>query len=198
MCWGWRFREPEVPGAIAPVPATPEMTQEVGIRNCRLYTLPGDAATQEFAQRLGAAEDDIDALELRMDSAEGDISGLTLDVGDLDSRVDTLEGQIVASDVKVVKVTPNVVSSAIYFSIPVGYKVMWCSLVFVLNGVYKKINLTRINDVVDQQVVNMVDDAGVTGTLLGNPSLGGCVLDDDWSLTYHTGVYGVAVCTPAT
>lgn len=190
MCRGWRFREPEVPGAIAPVPATPEMTQEVGIRNCRLYTLPGDAATQEFAQRLGAAENDIDALELSMVSAEGDIE-------DLDGRVDTLEGQVVASDVKVVKVTPNVVSSAIYFSIPVGYKVMWCSLVFVLNGAYKKINLTRINDVVDQQVVNMVDDDGVTGVLLGNPSLGGCVLDDDWSLTYHTGVYGVAVCTPA-
>ena len=91
MCRGWRFREPEVPGAIAPVPATPEMTQEVGIRNCRLYTLPGDATVQEFEERLVAAEDDIDALELRMDSAEDDIGGLTLDVGDLDNRVTALE-----------------------------------------------------------------------------------------------------------
>lgn len=70
MCRGWRFAEPQVPGAIAPVPATPDMTQEVGIRNCKLYTKPGDAVVSEFEERLEAVEDatadntlEIDALD---------------------------------------------------------------------------------------------------------------------------------------
>lgn len=70
MCRGWRFREPEVPGAIAPVPATPEMTQEVGIRNCRLYTLPGDATVQEFEERLEDVEDAVDSLDTRVTDLE--------------------------------------------------------------------------------------------------------------------------------
>lgn len=74
-CWGWRFREPEVPGAIAPVPATPEMTQEVGIRNCRLYTLPGDATVQEFEERLEDVEDAVDSLDTRVTALENSGSG---------------------------------------------------------------------------------------------------------------------------
>lgn len=86
MCRGWRFREPEVPGAIAPVPATPDMTQEVGIRNCRLYTKPGDAVVSEFEARLDAVEDlaadnagDIDSLESAVNGKVG-YSDLTFNV----------------------------------------------------------------------------------------------------------------------
>lgn len=75
MCRGWRFREPEVPGAIAPVPATPEMTQEVGIRNCRLYTLPGDATVQEFEERLEDVEDAVDSLDTRVTALENSGGG---------------------------------------------------------------------------------------------------------------------------
>ena len=75
MCRGWRFREPEVPGAIAPVPATPEMTQEVGIRNCRLYTLPGDATVQEFEERLEDVEDAVDSLDTRVTDLENSGGG---------------------------------------------------------------------------------------------------------------------------
>lgn len=70
MCRGWRFFEPSVPGAIAPVPATPEMTQPVGIRNCRLYTLPGDATVQQFEERVSNLEDSVDNLDERVSALE--------------------------------------------------------------------------------------------------------------------------------
>lgn len=152
MCRGWRFREPEVPGAIAPVPATPEMTQEVGIRNCRLYTLPGDATVQEFEERLGAAEDDIDALESRMDSAEGDIGGLTLDVGDLDNRVTTLENsggsggncyQQVVGQFSIAEVNSQILLSLTYNELPAAAVIDSIDVVVKVSGgtVYRAFTL---------------------------------------------------------
>ena len=98
MCRGWRFREPEVPGAIAPVPATPEMTQEVGIRNCRLYTLPGDATVQEFEERLSAVEDlaaetslDVDDLETAVEADGSQISSLQSRMTNAENRITALE-----------------------------------------------------------------------------------------------------------
>lgn len=94
MCRGWRFREPEVPGAIAPVPATPEMTQEVGIRNCRLYTKPGDAVVSEFEARLDAVED------LAADNA-----------GDIDSLESAVNGKVGYNDLKFNVANPMSVQS---------------------------------------------------------------------------------------
>lgn len=98
MCRGWRFREPEVPGAIAPVPATPEMTQEVGIRNCRLYTKPGDAVASEFEARLDAVEDlaaetslSVDDLETAVEADGARINGLTTRMTSAENRITALE-----------------------------------------------------------------------------------------------------------
>lgn len=84
MCRFPWFYTPAVPGALAPVVATDDMTQEVGVRNCRLYTRPGDAQTQQFEQRLTTVENDVGDLQL-------DTSDISGDVADLELRVDALE-----------------------------------------------------------------------------------------------------------
>lgn len=98
MCRGWRFFEPQVPGAIAPVPATSEMTQEVGIRNCRLYTKPGDAVVSEFEERLSAVEDlaaetslDVDDLETAVEADGSQINSLKSRMTSAENRITVLE-----------------------------------------------------------------------------------------------------------
>lgn len=76
---------PAVPGAIAPVDATLKMTNEVGIKRCRLYV---DAPT---TAELTAVTNRVTALE---ESGGADtIEELQDDVTSLDNRVTTLENQ---------------------------------------------------------------------------------------------------------
>lgn len=96
MCRGFRFRDPEVPGAIAPVPATPEMTQEVGIRNCRLYTKPGDAVVSEFEERLEAVEDATADNTLEIDT----LSALAVKSSNLQFNVENPQGITVLENIR--------------------------------------------------------------------------------------------------
>lgn len=97
MCGrGWRFVEPQVPGAIAPVPATPEMTQEVGIRNCRLYTKPGDAVVSEFEARLAAVEDLAADTSLAVDDLETAVEADGTQINSLQTRMTNAENRITA------------------------------------------------------------------------------------------------------
>lgn len=97
MCGrGWRFVEPQVPGAIAPVPATPDMTQEVGVRNCRLYTKPGDAVVSEFAERLEAVEDLAAETSLAVDDLETAVQADGSQISRLQTRMTSAENRITA------------------------------------------------------------------------------------------------------
>lgn len=97
MCGrGWRFVEPQVPGAIAPVPATPDMTQEVGVRNCRLYTRPGDAVVSEFAARLEAVEDLAAETSLAVDDLETAVQADGTQINSLKTRMTNAENRITA------------------------------------------------------------------------------------------------------
>lgn len=96
MCRGWRFAEPQVPGAIAPVPATPDMTQEVGIRNCKLYTKPGDAVVSEFEERLEAVEDATADNTLEIDT----LSALAVKSSNLQFNVANPQGITVLENIR--------------------------------------------------------------------------------------------------
>lgn len=63
MCKWPFFYGPGVPGALAPVQATDDMTQEVGVRNCKLYTKPtsggGSSDVQHGKGKFTIGLDDI-------------------------------------------------------------------------------------------------------------------------------------------
>lgn len=102
-------------------------------------------------------------------------------------------------NVKVESFTPTITGSAIYFTISAGYKPMQVNLVFK-NGSnqYKILQLYRITDNVNQQTVNFINTDGTEATLICNTPFGTCVLDDDFSLTSYSGVYGQAISTKIT
>lgn len=197
-CKFWQCR-----GAICPVLKTPEMTQAVGVgQDGRLFTEPTsgsgispDAKTADMTQPVGLDSDGKLWAEPNV-TPVSKTGAMTLPVG-VDSDGHLFAEPPAGSDVKVVKCVPHVSGAAIYFSVPAGYKIMTVDLVFVNGGTYKIVSLTRIDDNVEQQNTNFIDKiSGTTATLAENVALGGCVLDDDFSLTYYTGVYGVAVCVP--
>lgn len=132
--------------------------------------------------------EDLETLSGTVDTLEDTVGGLVDDVAAIEDALD--------DSIKLEKFVPLVSGSAIYFTISAGYKPMQVNLVFK-NGSnqYKILELYRITDNVELQNVNFVNSDGTEATLACNTSLGGCVLDDDFSLTYYTGIYGQAIST---
>ena len=91
MCRFPFFYAPAVPGSIAPVAATDDMTQPVGIRDCRLFTKPGDAVVTDFENRLSSVESKADLNEDDIDTLQGDMEDVEADISNLDTRVTNLE-----------------------------------------------------------------------------------------------------------
>lgn len=135
--------------------------------------------------------EDLETLSGTVDTLEDTVGGLVDDVAAIEDALD--------DSIKLEKFVPLVSGSAIYFTISAGYKPMQVNLVFK-NGSnqYKILELYRITDNVDLQTVNFINTDGTEATLVCNPPLGGCVLDDDFGLTYYTGVYGQAISTKIT
>ena len=190
-------------GGICPVLKTAEMTQPVGVgQDGKLWTEPTggldispDAKTADMTQPVGLDSDGKLWAEPNVTPVNKTVA-MTLPVG-VDSDGHLFAEPPAGTDAKVVKVVPTVSSSSIFFSVPAGYKIMTVDLVFVNGGTYKTLALTRIDDNVELQNINFIDKlSGTTATLAEVVSTGGCVLDDDFSLTSYTGVYGVAVCVP--
>lgn len=77
-----KFYGTEIPGSLSPVPATPEMTQPVGVRDGQLFTDPGD---------VGELTDRVEALEQTTGTLEDNVSELQTDVGEAQSDIETLE-----------------------------------------------------------------------------------------------------------
>lgn len=171
-----------------------------------LETLSGTVDTLE--DTVGGLVDDVaeieDALDTKVDSTD-----LVFNVQNPQSTVPfenvSYKGHTYVNagtaneNVKVESFTPTVSGSAIYFSISAGYKPMQVNLVFK-NGSnqYKILELYRITDDVDLQTVNFINSDGTEATLICNTPMGGCVLDDDFSLTSYSGVYGQAISTKIT
>ena len=77
-----KFYGTEIPGSLSPVPATPEMTQPVGVRDGQLFVDPGD---------VGELTDRVEALEQTTGTLEDNVSELQTDVGEAQSNIETLE-----------------------------------------------------------------------------------------------------------
>lgn len=171
-----------------------------------LETLSGTVDTLE--DTVGGLVDDVAAIEDVLDTKVNN-TDIVFNVQNPQSTVPfeniSYKGQTYVNagssneNVKVESFTPLVSGSAIYFSVSAGYKPMQVYLVFKNDSnQYKILELYRITDNVEQQNVNFINTDGTDATLTCNTSLGGCVLDDDFSLTYYTGIYGQAVSTKIT
>lgn len=103
----------------------------------------------------------------------------------------------VTSAVRVEKAVPTVNGSAIYFSISANFKPMLINMVFKNGNTFKTLQLQRFTDNVDQQTPNFVESKSDTdATVVCNTATGGCVMDDDFSLTAYTGIYATIVSIP--
>lgn len=196
-CRFWQCR-----GAICPVLKTPEMTQAVGVgQDGRLFTEPTsgsgispDAKTADMTQPVGLDSNGKLWAEPNV-TPVSKTAAMTLPVG-VDSDGHLFAEPPAGTDARVVSFVPLVSGGGVYFSIPAGYKIMLADLTFTYNGSRKVLSLCRIDDNVDQQNVNFYEKMTQNSATLTTQPNGGCVLDDDFSLSSYTGVYGVAVCVP--
>lgn len=99
-----------------------------------------------------------------------------------------------SDNVKVEKAVPTLTGSSIFFTMSAGYKPMLIEMVFRNGNTFKTLSLQRYNDNVDEQSSNFVETKSDTvAVVVCNTSTGGCVMDDDFSLTGYSGVYATIV-----